>query len=362
MVQEKLAKIRARLNREAVLKSVLCGLMVGFGVNFLVALICWLCGFNSIWLAIGLGVAGAVIGGVIFYFTAFKPTILDVARRVDSLGLEERIITMIELEKDPSYIAARQREDATARLSKVDFKSIKMAVSRVIIALVCVFFVLGSGMTTVTALAAAGVLADGSTLLPGRNNFLEVSYMVDEGGEIEGDPDQLLMPGEDATPVIAIADEGWVFVGWDDGVKTPFRHDTGVSEGFIVTAIFEQVSEDEEDPGAPGEGEGNDDEAPDGPGSGAGNGEGESDTGQEGGDAGEGNGAGDGGMEGEGDGKGKGNGAGGRYEESNKVIDGDTYYRDELEAYMQSIIDKLESEGELTDEEREFLEKYFGSL
>lgn len=358
-------KYRRRLVIEGVLKSALWGLAAGFAVIFFSALGCWLGGYLKIWLPVVLGVATGLACGIVLYFTRFKPTVKDVARRVDGLGLEERLITMIELQNDPSFIAAKQREDANAKLSGVSSKSIKFGISALTIAVAAALFVFAAGMTTVTGLAAVGIIPSGNTLLPGASDkFIEVTYIVDEGGEISGEAEQLVLPGEDAEPVLAVAEDGWIFMGWDDGIAAPYRSDKGISEPLIVTAMFERVDDADEDPelNGPG-GEGDDEEAPgnDGQGEGDGSGEGESGS-SDGGSSGEGEGSGEGGEEGEGDGKGQGNGAGGRYEEQNQIIDGETYYRDEYDQYYQRIKELLESGEELSDEEREFIEKYLGSL
>lgn len=361
--KNELYSVQKRLVKEGLLRSLLAGLAVGFGANFVAALICWLCGYGSIWLSIGVGVLCAVIGGAVFYFARFKPNITDAARRVDALGLEERTITMIGLGAETSFMAEKQKRDAESKLSQVKAANIGIYVSRALVISVLVCALFGIGMTTVSGLAIAGILPGGETILPGfGDQFLEVSYLVEEGGEIQGDPEQLLLPGENASPVMAVADEGWSFMGWDDGITTPYREDKEIEQGFVATALFEQLGEDDEDPDAPTGGEGDDEEAPDSPGDGSGDGSGESESGSGEGNSGEGSGSGENGDVGEGDGKGQGNGAGGRFEESNKVIDGETYYKDELEEYYQHILDLLESGEELSEEEREFLEKYFGSL
>lgn len=92
----------------------------------------------------------------IFYYKKFRPTTKDVARRIDRLGLEERIITMTELEKDESYIAMRQREDAKRKLGAVDAKQIRFRFSTAAAVVAAICAVLGVSMTTVTDLERAG--------------------------------------------------------------------------------------------------------------------------------------------------------------------------------------------------------------
>ena len=72
---------------------------------------------------------------------------------------------------------------------------------------------------------------------------------------------------------------------------------------------------------------------------------------------------GDGGDEGIEGGNGTGNGAGGgKYDPDNQIIDGNTHYEDELNAYLETLKEMLENNKELTDADKEFIEKYFGGL
>ncbi|MDE7159042.1 MAG: hypothetical protein K2N74_05650, partial [Clostridiales bacterium] len=63
-----------------------------------------------------------------------------------------------------------------------------------------------------------------------------------------------------------------------------------------------------------------------------------------------------------GDGSGKGGGAGYQYDPANQIKDGETYYRDVIEEYRSKLEEKLASGEDLTDEDRAFIELYFGTL
>jgi hypothetical protein len=47
---------------------------------------------------------------------------------------------------------------------------------------------------------------------------------------------------------------------------------------------------------------------------------------------------------------------------NNDIIDEETYYRDVLESYYESAMQKLAAGGELTAEEQAFIEQYFGII
>lgn len=369
-------KHHKRLVLEAVLKAVICGLLAGFVANFLAALAAWIFDFGGIWFAIGVGVAVGLITGVTLYFAKFRPSVQELAHRVDRLGLEERMVTMLEMQQDDSYIAKIQREDAEKHLKDVEERNLRMRLPKLVSILAAIAMVLGCGMTTVAGLAAEEIIPSGSEVLTPEELLpepLAITYLVEGGGEIEGETDQLIQPGEDATPVVAVAEDGWVFTGWDDGVKTPERHDKNNETGALYTALFQEIG----DPGdGTGEGEegqegGNQnnegDQAADVPPSGESN----SDSAQSGAaekgsgsgsDSSANSGSGEGEEQGEGKGDGKGQGAGGKWEDSNQFYDGSTYYREHLEEYYETAQEIFEENGEIPPELREFFENYFNGI
>ena len=129
MAGELFKKYYSRLAKEGFLKALVCGLIIGFSLLLISAAVFWLADIERFWLCIVLWAVATATATPIFYFKAFRPTIKAIAKRVDELGLEERILTMTELEKDDSYIAMRQREDAKAALKTIDAKRLKFAIS-----------------------------------------------------------------------------------------------------------------------------------------------------------------------------------------------------------------------------------------
>ncbi len=260
-----------KLAAEGILKSFLWGATVAFSATFVAAFICWFTTDIGLWVSLGVlfGVHAAAVPA--FYFFRFKPTAKEIAKRIDSLGLEERVITMQELEKDSSYIAMRQREDALAALKRTEPSKMNMCVSTISAVLVGISGVLGSGMTVVTALAANGTVPGGpgilDPVLPPDEEYYQVRYVVlglstesdtpvdwdavlsgeldiedvmDEGGVIEGEADQIVVAGGDATPVFATPEEDWYFVCWDfdEKMTDPYRWDTA------ITADGAEINED----------------------------------------------------------------------------------------------------------------------
>ncbi len=74
-------------------------------------------------------------------------------------------------------------------------------------------------------------------------NHYSVSYISDIGGVIYGDIYQEIAEGNDGTQVIAVANAGYEFSGWSDGVETPERTETSVGADITVTAIYNKIIE-----------------------------------------------------------------------------------------------------------------------
>lgn len=336
-----------RLAKEGVLRSFLWALTFAFATLFVSATVFWIVGFRHVWVCAI--IFGVVLGGLtpLFYFAKFKPDKKAIAKRIDELGLEERILTMTQLEGDDSFIAKKQRADALAALNTVNAALIPMAISLPLILATAISGVAGATMTTLSVLASINVIPDGGEILNPTPevvlNEYEVVYEVEEGaGEIfayDSDEDgafQIVIEGDDAAPVIAVPDDGWAFVQWSDGSEDPYRQDFNITENLTITAIFMELEEGEggEGEGEPGEGEGD----PGKPGEGEpGDGDNDSDE--------------------------KGEGAGGKYEPSNQVIDGETYYGGSVyEGAYDSAVEEMDKNGDISEDEKDFIGGYWEGI
>jgi len=74
----------------------------------------------------------------------------------------------------------------------------------------------------------------------GNMQTVSVTYTAAAGGSIQGMATQKLEKGTDTKEVVAIAEEGYLFSGWSDGVVTAARKDIDVQENLQVSAIFKQ--------------------------------------------------------------------------------------------------------------------------
>lgn len=329
--QKKFDRYDSVLRREAIIKSLLLGAVFGAGVGFVLATVFWFLSSNGIIPAVLAFVVVTLVLTLVFYKTVFAPTVKKNAKRLDRYGLDERLITMVELEGDDSYIAEIQRRDAVENLSKLDKKQVKLKIATAITVLVLVFGTLFAGAFTTETLSTAGIIPTGKEVWlmifpPEPPEEYDVVYTVGKGGYLIGENTQTVSEGGNGQSVLAVAEDGYMFLAWSDGAQKPSRTEKNVVKDVSVTAIFIEVKDDED--------RGDDEDEPDDvPGDGPGR------PGNDGDPSG-----------------------GGKYEEVNQIIDGDTYYRDVYEHYYEDLLKILEEREDISDEMREIIEAYFNII
>ena len=332
-----------RLVKEAWLKSLICGLAVGFSAMGICSLALWIAGVDQFWISLIVFGAATIAAAAIFYFAKFKVSEAEAARRMDRLGLQERMITMIEFAGAVTDIARFQREDAISKANTVSPAMLAFTIPIRFIVAVCIAFVLGAGCLTVEILSAANIINSGGTII---DNILseppeqfELEYIEAEGGYIEGEFFQTVYEGENGTPVMAVAMDDYVFVGWSDGYTDPYREDLNVMGDIEVTAWFMVM---QAGAGA-GEGEGagdNDERRP-------------GEEGQEGQEGENGEQEGDNSQDTQG---------GGKYEETNQVIDGKTYYGNVFDDAYEEVLQRLAEDEDMPQYLKDMILRYFNTL
>ncbi|MFR2944280.1 MAG: InlB B-repeat-containing protein [Lachnospiraceae bacterium] len=410
MTSEVFKKYYKKIGRESILKALLCGLTIGFSLMFVCIAASWLAGFKAgIYIGLGLFVAATAIATPLFYTFRFRPTTKKIAQRIDTLGLEERILTMAELENDDSFIAMKQREDALKAMKSVSSEMLKIAVSVPLIAALAISATLGTGMTVAAAVAPDG----GKHFVDGlkEKHTYEITYTVEgkgwvidftkkenaaliaamkertqqreidkaNGKEVTEDetiPDTfrtrlgivytaidetaqatMVLDGanyEDTTytfevtegdefgvKLMALPQKGYVFVGWSDGVTSPYREDMEATATKTVTATFEKVTDLLN--GEKGEGQGQGEEA----------GDEDSGNSNSSGDGSDGAGMPDTGNSG---------GEGAKASPANQVINGKTYYGDVFEDAYREMLERMKNNNSLSEAEKKAISDYLDSI
>lgn len=124
--EELLKGYKKKLMGEAFLKSFMVGLVSGFVLSIPVSVIAFITVYNTLWIALmifGLATIGFTI---LSYFKYYRTNIKQMALRIDGVGLEERVVTMIECAGREDALAQRQRADAKQALTNVNPKQVKI--------------------------------------------------------------------------------------------------------------------------------------------------------------------------------------------------------------------------------------------
>lgn len=259
MSEKLLFRYYLRLKTEGFLKALLWGLAIGFSALAVFGVLHWVMDWKFAWACALVWAVCSAIPTLVFYHWKYKPTTKYIARRVDDLGLHERILTMTELEGDDSYIAQRQREDALDSLSMIREDLLTIGVSVPSIVTASAAMVLG----VLGCLCASGVFKSFADINPVIPNTYEITYAVqnEKGGKIVGELKQTVASGEMTEGVVAVPDDGWRFLKWTDNSGRPYRSDE-VSANKTYLAVFIEMDfgemnglMDDMPPDAPGNGE-----------------------------------------------------------------------------------------------------------
>lgn len=340
-----------RLRRGAIKKSLIASFTVALSVIAVCSAFGWYYGFDKLWVYAVVFFGVALAAFPLFYLLKYRKSEKAVAQAIDSLGLEERMLTMESLKGVDTYIARRQREDTMAALSQVSEKRLSLLLSTALLACFAVALPLGAGFTTVSALSANGILPSGREVAEGVPAKYTLSYTASEGGSLQGATQQYVTENTSGSYVIAEADDGYIFVKWSDGLKSNVRCDTPTDDDIKVKAIFESLEDynaDEEmfgpeigkDPNGDNKGQ-PEKSNPDGP----------PNPSKDPNDS-------------NNDPQDPNNSAGGGADDpSNIVIDGKTYYDGKiLDDAQKNSVDRANSDSNLTAKDKSFMDDYYSAI
>lgn len=390
-------KFRRKLKIESIIKSALYSLLVSSIIFTLIEIVVWMNKLNIL-ISVIPSIISFGISFPLFYYKKFKYSEIQLAKRIDDLGLEERVITMTELEGNDSFIAKKQREDTIKALKEVNSDNFKIkykkpsifsglftALSVLILSMSFAFpnireIIIAHGEPKYTIEVSAeglGFVIDYSkyenqSLInavfkkqeqdkidkinnkeivelkqfpTAFSNRISVNYrcfedidatMVLDGANFE---DISYRIKSDETHILmALPYKGYVFIGWSDGCVSPFREIDNYSTDLI--ALFDEVSSVGEDTPdkqkEPGDKDGSADSESDGIGP-EGNGTGKTSNDDSWGD-------------------------GAKGSPANQVINGETYYGDIFNQSYQEAVERIKNDTNLTDAQKKAITDYFESI
>lgn len=131
-IKNALKPFQRRLTAEALLRSALSAGVIAAGTAVLLGgihvLLPWL--ITELWAILIFTGVFAVSFGLLFLIK-YRPTKRDLAKRLDQLGLSERVETMLEWEQSDAPGAKLQREDTVNRLQQISKKDLRLRLSKI---------------------------------------------------------------------------------------------------------------------------------------------------------------------------------------------------------------------------------------
>ena len=141
-IKDILKPFKRRLMAEAWIRSAVLGAMIAAAVAVVLGGVHWF--LPQTITGTGILIAFAVVlvlGTGLSLVLLYRPTERDTARRLDSLGMDERVETMLEYEHDDSPAAHLQREETMTRLQGINSRTLKFSVSKTLLMLCGALFV-----------------------------------------------------------------------------------------------------------------------------------------------------------------------------------------------------------------------------
>ena len=124
-----------RLRKESLIKSIIISICIGAAVGLMVLALSYVLPIKIFfWHGVVAFCISAAISTLLIY-NFIKPTIDNVATRVDELGLNEKVQTMLQFEDEDNAFANIQREDAIRSLIGLPPKQLRLNFSKRLLAL-----------------------------------------------------------------------------------------------------------------------------------------------------------------------------------------------------------------------------------
>lgn len=392
-----LNNFKQKLKKENIIKALACSLLVSALIFIFLQLFVWFFHLNIL-ISIIPSIISFGISFPLFYYKKFKYSEIQLAKRIDGLGLEERVLTMTELEGNDSFIAKKQREDTIKAIKEVNPDNFKIKYKKP-----SIFSVLFMGLATIVlslsfmfpnireTIIAYGepkytievsVEGDGFVIdyskyenqslidalsekqkkdeidrINGKqvielkqfptvfSNRISVNYrcfkdidatMVLDGANFSDVTYEI--KSDESHILMALPYKGYVFIGWSDGYVSPFREINDYSKS--ITALFDEVENiDNKDKNSQESDEPSDSDS-------------SSNNSNSGNNQGNGNGS----------DIVNGNGDGAKTAPGNQVINGETYYGDIFNQSYQEAVERVKNNPNLTEAQKKAISDYFESI
>ena len=130
-VEQQINRFKRRIILNSTINSIIYGLIGAFVFSTIITIILFLFNTKNIGITLLIFIFSLIVFSLICYFWRFRVTKKAMAKQIDSLGLDERVITMLEYQNDDSIFARLQREDAYKKLSEISVKQIKINIKKV---------------------------------------------------------------------------------------------------------------------------------------------------------------------------------------------------------------------------------------
>lgn len=319
-------KYEKRIYTERTLQAMFVNAIIAASLTILISLIVYFVDSKLFYLAIVMFFATLTIGTTITMIVR-RPSNQEIARRIDTIGLNQQATTMLEFINDDSDIAKMQRERAKKLLLERSHREIKITLNRkywITAIVLSVIAVISVSLVGISKFNGIPQYHDIQKRRMTKTVERKVIYEAEDGGRILGKLEQEIK--NTGKPVYAIPNKGYYFIGWSDGKTNPYRVDSSVKGTIKLKAMFRKFKVDETDI------EVRDKKIP----------QPEYEE-----------------QNFEGDKPSHIGGGSGKYEEINQIIDGKTYYRDVLAKYSKQELRALANDKSLPVEIRKLIEEYF---
>lgn len=227
-----MTKYEKKLKIEAMIFSLIIGLMMGFLAGFSVSVILYFFKTSNLLAIILVTILSFIVTTILIYLFK-KPTPKHAAQRIDALGLEERVITMMELEDKDSEMIKLQRVDAKAKLKTIEVKHLKFkSFTKGIISLCLVMFI-----------SVLGIILLNQRVYAKYQKTYTITFDSNGGTVVDS---QTVVGGSKINAPKNPKKEGFDFYYWyEKNINDPFNFDVLVEKDYTLTARWEVKSDED---------------------------------------------------------------------------------------------------------------------